>query len=432
MRLNLLFRNRLLLLYLPVLAAAAALVWASFFVWAPLPPSSVVIAAGNPEGGYADYARRYAARLGHADVQANLVFNDGWTGISTRFAKPDDEAHAGFVQGLYSERMASNVRSLAAVAREPVWIVTRLGAVVNVSQLKGLRVAVGSPGSSSHVVALKVLAAHGIQDTQVTLHPFQGVEAMNALLDNRVDAAIQVLAVHTQAVQMALQSPALQFVGLNRSEEIRASDRRLHVMVLPQGSVDLRSDIPTKDLAMLSTETHLVVRDSMHPALQRLMLRIALEVHEMPGLLQNGGEYPSFSRVDIPLSPFARPNSAANPWFENLLPYWWAQLAQVLFVYVLPIALTVALLLTWIPRWFDWRVSSALLHHYGELRYLDDEMSRIASEEPMALRSLLTRIDAIEQSVAALELPDAYAERWYTLRAHLAQARERLLGLRAR
>jgi TRAP-type uncharacterized transport system substrate-binding protein len=432
MRFNLLFHNRLWLLYLPVLALALGLAWVSFFVWAPLPPRSVVIAAGNPEGGYVDYARRYAARLAQAEVEARLVFDNDWTGASTRFSKPEDEAQVGFVQGLYSERMAGNVRSLATVAREPVWIVTRQTTIVNVSQLKGLRIAAGSPASSSQSIALRVLAAHGIQRADVVLEPLQGVAAMNALLDGRVDAVIQVMAAHTQAVQIALENTGMQFVGLSRSAEILASDNRLHIMVLPQGAIDPRDDVPPKDLAMLSTATHLVVRESLHPALQRLLVRIALEVHELPSLLQRGGEYPRFSPVDIPLSLHAHANSAANPWFESVLPYWWAQLAQLLCVYLLPIALATALLLTWIPRWFDWRVSHALMHYYGELRYLDDEMSQLAAEQPMALRSLLTRIDDIEKTVSAMDLPDAYAARWYTLRAHLAQARERLFGLRAR
>jgi hypothetical protein len=48
------------------------------------------------------------------------------------------------------------------------------------------------------------------------------------------------------------------------------------------------------------------------------------------------------------------------------------------------------------------------------------------------MKRLLQRIDDIEMKVMQLELPAPYSERWYTLRSHLAGAREHLLGLRAR
>ena len=432
MRFNLLFRIRWWLVYFPVLLAAALLIWASFTHWAPLPPRSLVIAAGNPEGGYSEFARRYAARLERTEVQTRLVFNDGWVGISDRFAQTENEAQVGFVQGMYSHKLASNVQTLGTVSREPLWVVSRLPALVNVSQFKGLRLAVGAPNTSSHAAALLALEAHGIQPSDVTLDPVQGVAALNALIEGRVDVVMQLLAIQTQAVQIALQTPGLQFIGMTRADEIRLREPRLRLMVLPQGAVELRGNIPPKDLALLATETHLVLRENLHPALHRLLLRIAVEVHELPSLLQRDREYPSLSPVDVPLSSQARSKAALRPGLESLLPYWWAQLAHVLLVYVLPIVVAAALLLAWIPRWFDWRVNAALLHYYGELRYLDDEVSQLAAEQPIALKGLLERIDAIEQTVAHLELPNAYAERWYTLRAHLAQARERLLDLRAR
>ena len=50
----------------------------------------------------------------------------------------------------------------------------------------------------------------------------------------------------------------------------------------------------------------------------------------------------------------------------------------------------------------------------------------------MAMRGLLEKLDGIERQVVTLDMPDEYSERWYTLREHLALARERLLKLRSR
>ncbi len=432
MSFNFLFRARWGLLYLPILAVAALLVWLSFERWSPLPPRGIALAAGNPEGGYGDYARRYALRLEQAGVSTRIISDSGWMGVTNRFAKESDETQAGFVQGVLADRLHPNVQALAVVAREPLWVVTRLPNIQSPQELRGARVALGLPETASHINAQRVLTAHGLSLQDVLAVNLHGLEAMNTLINGNIDAVIQLLAVQTQAVQVALQNSGLHFVGLSQGEAIRSQEPRLRPMVLPQGAVDLRSDVPPRDLPMLSTNTHLVVRASMHPALQRLLLKVATEAHEVPSLLQRDRDYPSWSPVDIPLSPYASAGAASLPGFEATFPYWWAQLAQTLALYVIPILLVTLLLLYWIPRWFDWRVEAALLHYYGELRFIDDDLTQVASEQPIALNNLLQRLDEIEHTVARLRLPDSYSERWYTLRSHLARARQRLLDLRSR
>ncbi len=44
----------------------------------------------------------------------------------------------------------------------------------------------------------------------------------------------------------------------------------------------------------------------------------------------------------------------------------------------------------------------------------------------------LAKLDAMERELASLDLPERFADRWYTLREHLAEARDLLLRLRAR
>jgi TRAP transporter TAXI family solute receptor len=432
MSFNLLFRNRWWLLYAPILVLAMLLTWLSFTRWAPLPPRHLVLAAGNPDGGYSEMARRYAQRLEQSGVSTHVVFNEGAVGATNRFAAESSQAEAGFVQGLYAGRLQPDVQALAVVAREPVWVITRDSGVTSVEQLRGKRIAVGTPESSSHVSAELILRAHGLTPSDITPLNVAGLAAINALVDGQADAVIQVLGLHTPAAQLALQSPALQFIGLAHSEAVRARQPRLHAMVLPQGAVDLRSDVPPSDLPMLSTETHLVVRSSMHPALQRLLLKTAIETHEIPNLLQRDRDYPSWSPVDIPLSPHTSPNATTQPGFETMFAYRWAQWVRTMVLFVLPVWLIAVLLLYWIPRWLDWHVDAALLHYYGELRFIDDELVGVAAEQPIALNAILQRLDAIERTVSDLKFPEAYSERWYTLRAHLADSRQRLLQLRAR
>jgi hypothetical protein len=121
-----------------------------------------------------------------------------------------------------------------------------------------------------------------------------------------------------------------------------------------------------------------------------------------------------------------------RPWLERFLPYHSAQWAELVLYAIAPVLLAGILVLRWIPRLFAWRVNAVLQNYYGELKFIEAEIQPVAADRPMELRNLLTRLDAIEEQVARLDLPDRFADRWYTLREHLAAARDKLFELRAR
>jgi hypothetical protein len=170
----------------------------------------------------------------------------------------------------------------------------------------------------------------------------------------------------------------------------------------------------------------------MHPALQRAFLDSATEIHAIPTFLQRQNEYPDY-QADFPLSPVAQRYALGQrPWLEWLLPYWWAQLAELVMFAVLPVLVLTGAALLWIPRLFSLRVDAVLSHYYGELNFLENDLETVAPESPIQMKNLLAKLDQMEHEVSSLDLPDRFADRWYTLREHLAAARERLLRLRAR
>jgi len=93
---------------------------------------------------------------------------------------------------------------------------------------------------------------------------------------------------------------------------------------------------------------------------------------------------------------------------------------------LLPVGLAGTMLLLRAPRYIDWRVDAAILHFYGELKFLEEDLSK--NPDPVRLRAAARRLVMLEQQVDKMELPDRYADRWYTLREHLQQARTRVLA----
>ena len=185
---------------------------------------------------------------------------------------------------------------------------------------------------------------------------------------------------------------------------------------------------------MVNEEPRLYLWSSFQSAaLQRTLLDVAHEVHSTGGFLEGQGQYPSVRGGDFALSPVAQQYAlGVRPWLETLLPYRTAQWADLLLFAFVPMFVVAMVLLQRVPLLIEWRVNAVLQHYYGELKFLEADMIKIATGDPIALRWVVARLDTLEKQVAAMELPDRFADRWYTLREHLADARERLLKLRGR
>jgi TRAP-type uncharacterized transport system substrate-binding protein len=441
MKFDLLFRRRWLLLYVPILVLAALLLWLSYTVWLPQPPSSLKIAAGQPGDGTSQLALRYREALAQMGIAAEVVTSERAHDALRALRSEPPTASLALASGLHAAKLPSQaqpasdepLRSLAVIEREPLWVFSRTPLMTRLQELRGQRVGISADDSLAEGAAQLLLRHSQLKEGDVQLIKVPRNQLANQLIDGQIDAVILLASANSEAVRVLTRSPSIQIIGLEQVRSLVQREPRLRPFVLPQGVIELRGDIPARDLTMVSADLQLVIQPDMHPALQRALLEVAGQLHERPSFLQRQGEFPRLTDMDFPASPVAvSALRNSKPWLEQWLPYGWAQLAQWLILAFLPIVLLTALVLTWIPSWFDWRVNAVLQNFYGELKFLESEIDPIASERPIEIKRLLQRIDEIDMQVMQLELPAPYAERWYTLRSHLASARDRLLGLRAR
>ncbi len=435
MRLLLLYRRRWWLFYLPVLLCAAAAMWWAVTSWRVLPPSRVVISGGSVQQSYARLAQRYAEQLERMGIHAEIVYaateDEAFAQLASDRQLPDT-ASVGFANTVYAGK-AGNVQALAVIGLEPVWVFSSLNGPTSLANVKGMRIAIGPDTASTASAARALLANAGVKPGDLRLSPLAGEAAAEALADGRVDVVFEVAGGDSVAVQMLTRMGGVQFLGVENVGLLASLDRPFQLVLLPQGAIELRGDVPPRDLTLVSLQTHLLIKPGVHPALQRAMLLAASEIHEESTFLQRHGQFPNFRSSDFDLSPVARAYSlGAGPWMETLLPYGKAQLAELLLYAVLPVLLLTLFVLTWIPKLFDWRINTGLNHFYGQLKFLENDMAAVAADSPMTLKGMLERLDSIEQKVVTMDLPDEYSERWYTLREHLANARDDLLKLRSR
>ena len=429
----LLYRRRWGLFYLPVLAVSGLMMAVAAGTLFPLPPTKVTIAADAPHGSDMQMALLYRDELAQRGILAEIVTPPPGADPLRWLSDTNKPAQAGFAHGLLAPDSPGPVQALAVIGRQPVWVFTHQTGVINLQLLRGLKVAAGPRGSATRRAASMLLAQAQLKDADVTwVDSPHAMAAANDLLEQRVDATVVIASADAPAVRLLARSPGISMLGVERASALAAREPRLRPIVLSQGTIELRGDVPPRDLTLLYAATHLLANEGMHPALQRALLDAAADIHASPSFLQRQAEFPDF-RTDFPLSPVAQRHAlGSRPWLETVLPYWWAQLAELLLYAVLPIMLLTVAALFWIPRLFSFRVNALLSHYYGELKFIENDMEALAADTPIRLRALLGKLDTMEHEVATLDLPDPYADRWYTLREHLAAARERLLKLRSR
>jgi hypothetical protein len=229
-----------------------------------------------------------------------------------------------------------------------------------------------------------------------------------------------------------LQTPGIRLVQIRRSAALTERLPFLQPRLLPQGALDSAGRLPAQDSALLVTTASLLARADLHPALQRLATQVAKEVHSGAGLVHHAGEFPSLKRIEFPASEQARRTLLHGlPWLERTLPFWWAQVVLRILVIVLPIALAAYILSSLVPAYVRWLVESRVIRWYGELKYIEDDLSR-DTLTGLDVSRHAERLDSIEERMANFVTPAYLMPRWFTLRQHVDFVRASLARHRGR
>ncbi|RYF42333.1 MAG: hypothetical protein EOO25_07060 [Comamonadaceae bacterium] len=380
--------------------------------WLPMPPTSLSLSAGHPDGAYFAAARRYAAKFAERGVTLTVLPSEGSAQNLLRLrGAASPQADLAFVQGGMGYPVALRgtgeaVQTIARVDVEPLWIFSRIPGLDSLQQLQGLRISMDAPGSGTRKLALELLG--------------------------QVDVVIQVAAAQSPVVQSLARSPGIQLVQLRNSAALTERLPYLQPRLLPQGALDDAARLPPRDTTMLVTTSSLVARADLHPALQRLAADVARGIHASPGLFHRAGDFPSLKRIEFPASEDARRTLLRGlPWLEQELPFWWAQLVWRLLVICLPVALAAYWLARLVPAYLRWLVESRVARWYGELMYIEHEL---AAQEVsgLELSRHLERLNSIERRMADFITPGYLMPRWFMLRQHIDFVRMSLYRMRGR
>jgi TRAP-type uncharacterized transport system substrate-binding protein len=160
--------------FLKVYAPIAILLVVGFAVASrfvnPAPPRHVRMAAGAPQGAYAETAKRYRDILARDGITLEVVTTQGSLDNLRLLQATTGGVDVAFVQGGTGSPDLSGLASIGSVFFEPLWIFVRDGIPVrSLADLQGRPLAIGAEGSGTRALTLQLLQVSGIPDGALLL-----------------------------------------------------------------------------------------------------------------------------------------------------------------------------------------------------------------------------------------------------------------------
>ena len=414
-------------IFLAVLLLSLAYWWLN-----PNPPKRVTLATGPSQSAYEEFGKRYAKALAAEGIEVVTVPSDG-SAANLQLLR-DGKVDLGFVQGGtsdYSEQDEEKLASLGSLFVEPLWLfyqeasarkVTPTATLTSLTQLAGLRINMGTPGSGVPTLMARLLESNRIDPATLQVSTLAQTPATVAFLGGELDAIVFASAPESLMVQMLLQTPGVKLMNFAQSEAYSRRFTFLSPVRLPRGVVDLAGNIPSEDVRLVAPTTALIARTSTHPALLQLFAQAGNQIHGGAGWFKRAREYPNIENNELPMAKEAeRAIKNGPPLLQRYLAFWVANLVERMWL-VLSIILALLLPLSRVvPPLYAFRVRSRIFRWYGQLRNIE---VRIDIENN---NTLLQELNVLESHAEKVTVPLSYTDELYALRSNIQLVRKKLL-----
>ena len=418
----------------PFLALAVVLLAMAYWWLNPNPPKRVRLATGPEQSAYEAFGKQSATLLAKDGITVTLIPSEG-SADNLRLLR-EGKADLGFVQGGTRESDGpadEDLESLGSLFLEPVWLFYREVAapadttpphtLESLTQLQGLRVNVGTPGSGVPSLMRKLLESNRVAMDQVTLSQLEQTPATVAFLGGELDAIVFASAPESLMVQMLLQTPGVKLMDFAQAEAYSRRFAFLSPALLPRGVVDLASDIPPQNVRLVAPTTTLLTRTTTHPALLQLFALAGNTIHGSAGWFKRAREYPNVRNNELPVAQEAeRSIQAGAPLLQRYLPFWVANLVERMWLVMGTILLVLLPLSRVVPPLYAFRVRSRIFRWYAQLRNIE---ARADCGEATA--ALLEELNEMDRHAEKIVVPLSYTDELYALRNNINLVRKKLL-----
>jgi TRAP-type uncharacterized transport system substrate-binding protein len=394
-------------------------------------PDVVRLGTGPAGGHYARFGEALRREVAEHGVELDTITTAG-SKENIRLLLGGEIDVALVQSGNLSDAQARQLLSVASVFYEPVLVVER--ADWGDDHIEGGRIAIGAPGSGENALARELLADQGVRDgvpPGTRLVEIGEQEAVDALLAGDIDSAVFVATIDEPWVRTLFTDPRVRITNMDLAKAFTRHYRYLQRIVIPAGLIDLKTEVPPRDMQVIATTASLVIRPDVHKALIPLLIESAREQLYQGSLLAEPEEFPSAHGVEAPLADEALGYFERGPsFFYRWLPYQYASVATRLTIILIPLLTLMYPMLSLAGPTYRWAIERRIYRWYRVLGRIERRMD--ASDGAADLRKIATDLDRVQDQIRHMYVPSKYASNLFTLRIHHKLLEDRLHSLQSR
>ena len=288
-----------------------------FSFFSLIPPKEIYILSGPKGGFFSLVSEELKEELDKYSIKVTIDHTENTTNIIERLnTKSGNRPHLGFLAQDISDKYYPNVYTLGAVAIEPLWVFTDVTRnIKDIRQLKGLSLAVGPKGSGVRRISERILKFYGIDETNTKFIETQILDAEEALINRRIDAAFFLLPARTPIVKNLATRHTLKLLNISESEALSHFIDPLEHVIVPKGAFKISPLVPHKNVDVIALPVSIVVADNAGMGLGALIAAILKDKYPKQTFYSVDEDLPKFSYQGI------KRLSAAEEIYQTGLPY---------------------------------------------------------------------------------------------------------------
>jgi TRAP-type uncharacterized transport system substrate-binding protein len=412
------------------LAAAVcivSIVSLALIYFVPAPPSKVIMATGAKGGAFEYYGRQYRETFARSNFELELRETAGAAENLELLLDPNSGVEIALMTGGVSDgKHAPGLLSLGTVFNSPFWFFYSSSEPIDqLSQLTGKRIAIGPVGNGARLLAEKVLGKAGVNSENTTFLPFAASAAVEALNNGNADAVSIIGPPDATAVHSLLQNPNARIMNFPAAEAFTIIFPELVRLVLPQGVLDIKRNIPPHDVPLIGATFKVLVRSDLHPEIVALMLQAMVEAHGAREIFQRSGEFPNGTDTEYPVALAATDFYKNGPsLMQRHVPLWLSvHVQRALAVLVAALAIGYPLFRL-MPVAYTWINRRRLFYWYAQLKALEASFDTDPTDKHLTRKQ--TEIERIEDAVSHIQFPLTFSDQVYNLRSHIDIVRQKI------
>ncbi len=401
----------------PIVLIFAGLLYLGSRLVPPLAPDHITIAVGQKNGIYYQSALAYKKILAKQRLRVDIVTTEG--SVQALKLLEEKKVDVAFVQGGSADTFKNRpFTSLASLYNEPVWVFYPAAGkpLEYLYELKGKRIVVGSEGSGTKALAVKLLAANGVTPSNSTFLSLRSEAGAQALFDGEADAVFSIIGTFAPLTQALLLDPQVRLMDFKRAKAYSVRYPYLNAITLNEGVLDLAHNLPPTTIRLIAATASLVSRADIHPDLVRMILFAANRVHSGASVFRSAGEFPGTKRLEFPINPSAEVYLRdGESWLERIFPFWIASIIKRLMMLLIPvIALMIPVVKLVVPM-FSWRNRSKIYRWYETLNTIEEEMD---GYDETRRRQAVEKLETALERIRTVDVPLSYRREYYDLIQH--------------